>query len=94
MIVTFSFSYLLNRTKQIKFPIVGEVSFILAKAFFRVSAMRQKGLLFFYFMHTPKILIWTKKKSKKNRPTDGTGTVRRQVKKKHKKGHVIMRSDQ
>jgi hypothetical protein len=64
--VTFSFSYLLNRTEQIKFSIVGVVSFITAKAFFRVSAMRQKGLLFFYyFMHTPKILIWTKKKIKK-----------------------------
>jgi hypothetical protein len=30
-----------------------------------------------------------KKNQKKNRPSDGTDTVRRQVKKKHKKSHNV-----
>ncbi len=93
MIVTFSFSFLLHSTRQIKFSTVGIVSLLLSRRhFFRVSAMRQKGLLFLFYAY-PKNPHLDQKKSKKNRPTDGTGTVRRQVKKKHKKGHDILKSE-
>jgi hypothetical protein len=58
--------------------------------------MRQKGLLSFFYIFFSSLAypknphLDQKKIKKKNRPTDGTGTVRRQVKKKHKKGRNII----
>jgi hypothetical protein len=54
------------------------------------EAKRVAVVLFFkilFMVAYPKNPHLDQKKSKKNRPSDGTDTVRRQVKKKHKNGH-------